>query len=60
MTRAASREHRERVADVAEEGVGDDGVVARGREVERVGVADDELDAVADALVGGEPLRRPR
>ena len=51
------REHRERVADVADEGVGDDGVEARGGEVERVRVADGELDAVADALLGGEPPR---
>ena len=50
------REHRERVADVADQGVGHDGVEARGRQVERVRVADDELDAVADAVVGGEPL----
>ena len=41
---------------MAEQRVGHDGVEGPGREVERVHVADDELDAVADAVVGGEPL----
>jgi hypothetical protein len=36
-------------------GYGD--VEARSREVELVCVADDELDAIADAIVGCEPLR---
>jgi hypothetical protein len=49
-------EHRERIANVADQGMGHGDVEARGREVELVRVADDELDAVADALVGGQPL----
>jgi hypothetical protein len=49
-------EHRERVADVADQRVGDGDVEARGREVQRVRVTDYELDAVAEALVGGKPL----
>ena len=49
-------EHGERVADVADEGVGDGGVEAGVGEVERVRVADGELDAVGHAVVGRERL----
>ena len=45
---------------MADEGVGDDGVEARVREVQLVRVADGELDAVGHALVGGEPVARRR
>ena len=42
---------------MADQGVGHDGVEARGRHVERVRVADDERDTLADAVLGGEPPR---
>ena len=53
-------EHGERVADVADEGVGHDDVEARGREVELVRVADGEPDAVADAVARRRAAGRRR